>query len=54
MTYVKGKVAKKYVDEDGDHVVLINVWGENQDGVLHTKSDYVVKLVSREAYDKRL
>jgi len=27
MTYVKGKVAKKYIDEDGDHVVLVNIWG---------------------------
>ena len=54
MTYVKGKVAKKYIDEDGDHVVLVNVWGENQDGVLHTKTDYVVKLVSREEYNRPL
>lgn len=54
MTYVKGKVGKKYVDEDGDHVVEVNVWGENQDGVLHTKTDYIVKLVSRSEYDKPL
>ncbi|MBQ7534035.1 MAG: MaoC family dehydratase N-terminal domain-containing protein [Stomatobaculum sp.] len=53
MTYVKGKVAKKW-EEDGKHLVLINVWGENQDGVLHTKSDYVVRLCSKAEYDKPL
>jgi len=50
MTYVKGTVEKKYVDEDGDHVVAISVKGVNQDGVTHTAADFVVKLVSHEAY----
>jgi hypothetical protein len=53
MTYVKGKVAKKYV-EDGEHLVLVNVWGENQDGVAHTKADFVVKLVSKSEFDKAI
>ena len=50
----KGKVGKKFVDKDGDHVVEVNIWGENQDGVLHTKSDFVVKLASRAEYDRPL
>ena len=53
MTFVKGKVGRKFV-ENGEHLVELNVWGENQDGVLHTKSDFVIKLVSRAEYDKAL
>ncbi|GAA5003831.1 FAS1-like dehydratase domain-containing protein [Streptomyces hyderabadensis] len=45
-TWVKGRVTRKYV-EDGDHLVDVHVWGENQDGVVHTKADVVVKLVCR-------
>ena len=54
MTYVKGEVSKKYVDENNDHVVEVHVWGENQDGVLHTKSDFIVKLPSRAEYNLSL
>ena len=54
MTYVKGEVSKKYVDENNDHVVEVHVWGENQDGVLHTKSDFIVKLPSRAEYNRPL
>jgi hypothetical protein len=53
MTFVKGQVARKFV-EDGEHLVELNVWGENQDGVVHTKSDFIVKLVSRAEYDRAL
>ena len=53
MTYVKGKVSKKYV-EDGEHLVDVDVWGENQDGVLHTKSTFTIKLVCRAEFDRAL
>ncbi|MDR0874699.1 MAG: MaoC family dehydratase N-terminal domain-containing protein [Clostridiales Family XIII bacterium] len=53
MTFAKGTVKKKYV-ENGEHLVLLDVWGENQDGVVHTKADFVVKLVSKSAYDKEI
>ena len=53
MTWVKGKVGRKFV-EDGEHLVELNVWGENQDGVLHTKSDFIVKLVSKAEYSRAL
>lgn len=46
MTWVKGKVVKKYVEND-EHLVDLKVWGENQDGVVHTTSDVTVKLISR-------
>lgn len=51
MTFVKGKVVKKYV-EDGEHLVQLKVWGETQDGVVHTTSNAVVKLVAKTAFDK--
>jgi acyl dehydratase len=45
-TWVKGRVARKYV-EDGEHLVELQVWGENQDGVVHTKAGVTVKLISK-------
>ncbi|BBB01357.1 hypothetical protein RVR_8728 [Actinacidiphila reveromycinica] len=45
-TWVKGRVGRKYV-QDGLHLVDLNVWAENQDGVLHTKSTVTVQLVSK-------
>jgi hypothetical protein len=39
-------VSRKFV-EDGEHLVELSVWGENQDAVVHTKADVVVKLVSK-------
>ncbi|HEX3962961.1 MAG TPA: MaoC family dehydratase N-terminal domain-containing protein [Trebonia sp.] len=45
-TWVKGRVARKFVAE-GEHLVELQVWGENQDGVVHTKADVLVKLVSK-------
>ena len=53
MTYVKGKVGKKFI-ENGEHLVELNVWGENQDGVTHTKSDFIIKLVSKAEYGRSL
>jgi acyl dehydratase len=47
MTWVKGKVVRKFVDKDNDHVAELDVWGENQDGVVHTKSTAIVKLNSK-------
>lgn len=52
MTLVKGKVARKFV-EDGEHLVEVEVWGENQDDVIHTKATVVVKLVSKAEYNSR-
>jgi len=49
MTWVKGKVARKFV-ENGEHLVDLEVWGENQDGVVHTKAHVIVKLVSKAEY----
>ncbi|MES3022838.1 MAG: MaoC family dehydratase N-terminal domain-containing protein [Pseudomonadota bacterium] len=46
LTWVKGKVARKYV-LDGEHLVDLDVWGENQDGVLHTRTTATVKLIAR-------
>jgi acyl dehydratase len=46
MTWVKGKVVKKYV-ENNEYLVDLHVWGENQDGVIHTTSEFTVKLVSK-------
>jgi hypothetical protein len=53
MTFVKGKIARKFIEND-EHLAELNVWGENQDGVIHTKSDFIVKLVSKAEYDKAL
>jgi acyl dehydratase len=47
MTWVKGKVVRKYV-ENKEHLVDLDVWGENQDGITHITSKYTVKLVSKE------
>ena len=54
ITYVKGKVGKKFVDEKGEHLVEVNVWGENQDGVTHTKADFIVKLPCKAEYNRAL
>lgn len=51
-TTIKGQVARKYVEGD-QHLVDVDVWGENQDGVVHTKSTLAVKLVSRSEWSRR-
>lgn len=55
MTWVKGKVARKFVENSAtgggeEHLVDLDVWGENQDGVVHTKSNFIVRLVSKAEY----
>jgi len=54
MTYVKGKVTRKFIDENGEHLVELSVWGENQDGVIHTKSTVIVKLVAKAEHDRAI
>lgn len=54
MTYVKGKVGRKFVDENGEHLVELNVWGENQDHVVHTKADVIIKLPAKAEYYRAL
>ncbi len=44
-TWLKGRVVKKYV-MDGEHLVDLEVWGENQDGMVHTTAQATVKLLS--------
>lgn len=44
--WVKGKVARKYVEND-ERLVELDVWGENQDGVVCERTTAVVKLVAR-------
>lgn len=51
MTFVKGNVVRKFV-ENGEHLVELKVWGETQDGVVHTTSNAVVKLVAKNEFDK--
>lgn len=48
-TWVKGTVKRKFVDERGRHLAELVVWGENQDGVVHTRSTVQVRLVARSA-----
>ena len=47
-TFVKGRVKRKFTDDKGERLVELDVWGEDQDGQIHTKSAYVVKLVSKQ------
>ena len=51
MTYVKGQVSRKFI-ENGEHLVELKVWGENQDGQVHTKSTAVVKLPAKAEYKR--
>jgi hypothetical protein len=46
MAWAKGKVAKKYV-ENGEHLVDLDIWSENQRGQLHTQGSATIKLLSR-------
>jgi len=46
MTWLKGKVVKKYV-ANGEHLVDLEVWGENQDRIIHTTAIATVRLISR-------
>ncbi|ODT83717.1 MAG: hypothetical protein ABS76_02040 [Pelagibacterium sp. SCN 64-44] len=46
-TWVKGQVERKFIDDQGRHLVELDVWAENQDGDTHTRATVLVKLVSR-------
>jgi hypothetical protein len=45
-SWMKGKVTKKYVDND-EHLVDLDVHCENQDGVKHMTGTATVRLPSR-------
>jgi acyl dehydratase len=47
MSTQKGKVRRKYV-ENGEHLVDLEVWGENREGIGHTVGSATVRLVSRQ------
>jgi acyl dehydratase len=46
MNWLKGKVIKKYRDE-GEHLVDLDIWAENQDKKVVTKGIATVRLISR-------
>ncbi len=48
-TWVRGKVLKKQIDEDGHHLVDIDMWCENQRGEVTAPGKATVILPSREA-----
>jgi len=47
MVWLKGKITRKYV-ENGEHLVDLNVWSENQDKRVIVKAKATVKLLSHE------
>jgi len=46
MNWLKGKVIDKYVEKD-EHLVDLEIWSENQDGLVNTKATATVRLNSR-------
>lgn len=46
-TWVKGHVARKFIDDQGQRLVELDMRAENQDGDVHTRSTFLVKLLSR-------
>jgi hypothetical protein len=50
----RGRVIKKYVQEDGEHVVVLACWLEGIRGFIHTMGTAKVGLLSRESVDKDL
>jgi acyl dehydratase len=46
MNWLKGRVVRKYF-QDKEPLVDLEIWSENQDGVLITKAEATVRLVSR-------
>jgi len=44
--WAHGKVKRKYV-QDGEHVVDLDLWTENQQGIKHTFAEATVRLVSK-------
>jgi acyl dehydratase len=49
MLWLKGNVVKKYI-EDGEHLVDLKVWAENQDHITILPATATVRLVSRTKY----
>ena len=47
MNWMRGKVTRKYI-KDSEHLVDLDVWGENQDGIKYTIGTATVRLISRE------
>lgn len=47
LIYVKGNVARKYI-ENGEHLVELNTWTENQNGVKVCPSTAIVRLLSKD------
>ena len=47
LNWIKGKVTRKYIDND-EHLVDLELWAENQDGVVQMPVSATVLLVSRE------
>jgi acyl dehydratase len=50
-TWCKGRVVGKYI-ENGEHLVRVEVWGENQRGEKNTEGVAVVRLPSRDLRDR--
>jgi acyl dehydratase len=48
MNWIKGKVERKYINDEGEHLVDLKVWAENQDHIVHMPGDATVRLLSRE------
>ncbi len=46
LNWIKGNVVKKYV-ENGEHLVDLKVWAENQDGIIHMPATATVRLLSK-------
>lgn len=46
LAFIKGKVVKKYV-ENGEHLVDIDAWDDDQDGVRSRTCSAIVRLISR-------
>ena len=47
-TWLMGQVVKKYIDEDGEPVVDLECWGENQRGEVTMPGSATIALPSRE------
>jgi acyl dehydratase len=46
MNWLKGRVVKKYI-KDGEPLVELEIWSENQDGTIITRGTATVRLMSR-------
>jgi hypothetical protein len=47
-TWLKGKVSKKYIDDNGEYCIDIECWGENQRGEITMPGHATVILPSRD------